>query len=478
MRKLWLVAVVAMLGCSDLFSTRADLVARAADHELTAEQLANWLSRIKGLKINADAAEFMANVWVDYTLVAEAVAQGTLPRDSAAVAEVMWPNVAEIKADLWYDHLLDERAPVTAAGADSVYREDSVRVFQHILFSVAPSATEAVREATRREARRVLRQARNGGDFAALATRYSGDPGSKDKGGFLVPNPRGSYVAPFDSAGWRLGEGEISNLVYTPFGIHIIKRPARSEARDVLLDWMREIAQQRLDSVYLVQLGEARNLKVSSSAPALIRQSLDDERGMRGSGKNLATFDGGALTVADFLRWVPALGPAASRQIRGAPDDQLHELVLQLGRNQLILDQADSAGMSMNELQWLGIRQEYDAKLDTLQALLRLGDDVTDPTLTPAQRSEVVGLKIDGYFDRVAAGLTRLLAPPPALPDVLRRNSTYEINMAGVARAADLATQAKDSVVGNQGSLQPAPGPPPVPGAAGADTAGAGGGGR
>jgi len=50
--------------------------------------------------------------------------------------------------------------------------------------------------------------------------------------------------------------------------------------------------------------------------------------------------------------------------------------------------------------------------------------------------------------------------------------------MAGVARAADLATQAKDSVVGNQGSLQPAPGPPPVPGAAGADTAGAGGGGR
>jgi hypothetical protein len=124
-----------------MFSTRADIVATAADHELTAEQLGDWLSRIKGLNINADAAEFLANVWLDYTLIAEAVAQGTLPEDSASVAAVMWPDVAEIKADRWYDHLVTSRNPLTEASADSVYNSDSIRIFQHVLFSVAPSAS-------------------------------------------------------------------------------------------------------------------------------------------------------------------------------------------------------------------------------------------------------------------------------------------------------------------------------------------------
>ena len=89
MRKLVWLAVLGAVGCSDAFSTRADIVATAADHELAAEELGEWLSRIKGLNINTDAAEFLANVWLDYTLIAEGVAQGTLPADSAAVASVM-----------------------------------------------------------------------------------------------------------------------------------------------------------------------------------------------------------------------------------------------------------------------------------------------------------------------------------------------------------------------------------------------------
>jgi hypothetical protein len=474
MRKLVWLAVLGAVGCSDAFSTRSDVVATAGDHELAAEQLGDWLSRIKGLNINTDAAEFLANVWLDYTLIAEGVAQGTLPQDSAAVAAVMWPDIAEIKSNRWYDHLINSRNPLTEASADSAYAADSIRVFQHILFSVAPSATDPVREATRAEARRVLNQVRRGNNFAALAAEYSGDPGSQNEGGYLAPSPRGSFVAQFDSAAWLLDEGAISDLVFSTFGIHIIKRPSRDEVRGPLLDWMREVAEQRLDSIYLTELGKTKNLRVASSAPALIRQALDDERGRWNSTKSLASFDGGDFTVADFLRWVPALGPTASRQIRSAPDEQLSELTLRLGRNRLILDQADSAGMALNELQWLGLRQQYDASIDTLRLVLRLGDDVTDATLTPAQRSEIVELKIDGYFGRVAAGLATLRAPPSALPQVLRARESYNVNMDGVHRATEVATER----VGQRGQgaqqgaspLRPAPGGPPLGG--GADSAG------
>jgi hypothetical protein len=465
MRKMLWIAVLGLAGCSDLFSTKADMVATAAGHELSVEQLGDWLSRIKGLQINPDAAEFLATVWVDYTLFAQAIADGTLADDSAAVAEAMWPDVAEIKAERWYEELLLSREIITEAMADSTYGGDEIRIFQHILFSVAPSASQSVRDATRRDAQNVLNRARRGEEFALMALELSGDPTSRSEGGYLPPNPRGAYVAPFDSAGWGLAPGELSGLVYTPFGIHIIKRPARAEARQFLLDYLRETAQEGLDSLYLIELGEAKNLEVTTSATALIHQALDDERGRQNSRAALATFDGGEFTVAEFLRWMPALGPTASRMARSAPDDQLEQLTIQLTRNRLLLDQADSAGIALNELQWLGVRQGYEMSVDSLRLLLNLGPDVVDSTLSASQRTEMVHLKIDGYFSLVAAGRVGLLAPPSALPSVLRQGQSYDVNLAGVGRAALLAADyLRERGGGGASPLQPATGPAPVPG--------------
>ncbi len=473
MRKLLWIAVLGIAGCADLFSTRAEMAATAAGHELPAEQLGDWLSRIKGLQVNPDAAEFLATVWVDYTLFAQAIADGTLPEDSAAVADAMWPRVAEIKAERWYQDLLLSREQITEATADSTYDGNEIRLLQHILFSVAPSASQTVRAATRQDAQNALTRARRGANFAEMALELSGDPTSRNDGGYLPPSPRGAYVAAFDSAGWALGPGEISGLVSTQFGIHIIKRPSKAEVRTFLLDWLLETAQLRLDSAYLVELGEAKNLQVTASATALIRQALDDERGMQNSRAALATFDGGEFTVAEFLRWMPALSPTAARMARSAPDDQLKELTIQLGRNRLLLDQADSAGIALNELQWLGVRQSYQASVDSLRVLLNLGSDVTDSTLTDAQRADLVQLKIEGYFGRVAAGIAGLMAPPPALPSVLRRGQTYDVSLPGVGRAAILASDyITERGQGGASPLQPASGPPPIPGATGTDGGG------
>jgi len=469
MRRLWVLAVVLTAGCGDFFSAHADLAAKAGPHELTTVELGNLLGRIKNLQLTPEAADLLSNIWVDYTLFAQAAAEGTLPEDSAAVAEVMWPELAEIKADRWYEALMARRAPVSDAVADSVYRADSVRVLQHILIRVPQGAQDAQRTAARRTAQEALAKVQRGEDFGAVAGEYSGDPGSRMDHGFLPPSPKGAFVAAFDSAAWSLGEGEVSGLVYTPFGIHIIKRPRREAIRERLTDWIREAAQRTMDSLYLKQLAADKDLKVSGSAPALVRQALDDEQGMRQSSKKLATFTGGAFTVADFLRWVPALGPVAARQIRQAGDEQLTDLVTQLGQNRLVLDQADSAGMQPSELQWLGVRQSYDAQVDTLKLLLRLDGDVTDPSLDEAARRQVVRLKIDQFFTRVAEGTVRLRPMPSLLATVLREREGYEVNIAAVNRAVEVA-QGDSTKSGAKGPLQPATGPPPIPGAAPADS--------
>jgi parvulin-like peptidyl-prolyl isomerase len=62
-----------------------------------------------------------------------------------------------------------------------------------------------------------------GADFAALATEWSGDPGSAQRGGDLDYFPRGVMVAPFEEAAFSTEPGQVSEIVESQFGLHIIR---------------------------------------------------------------------------------------------------------------------------------------------------------------------------------------------------------------------------------------------------------------
>lgn len=85
----------------------------------------------------------------------------------------------------------------------------------------------------REKAEEVLKRARAGEDFGKLAQEFSGDPGNKDKGGDLGFFGRGQMVKEFEDATYALKPGEISNVVQTPFGFHIIKlEEKKTETKD------------------------------------------------------------------------------------------------------------------------------------------------------------------------------------------------------------------------------------------------------
>ncbi|HSA94565.1 MAG TPA: peptidylprolyl isomerase [Acidobacteriota bacterium] len=99
---------------------------------------------------------------------------------------------------------------------------DKTASVRHILI-LTQGKTEAEKAEALKKIEGILARAKAGEDFAELAKQYSEDPGSKDNGGLYENFPRGQMVKPFDDAAFSVPVGEISNVVETNFGYHILK---------------------------------------------------------------------------------------------------------------------------------------------------------------------------------------------------------------------------------------------------------------
>ncbi|HSP96220.1 MAG TPA: SurA N-terminal domain-containing protein [Candidatus Dormibacteraeota bacterium] len=106
---------------------------------------------------------------------------------------------------------------------------------RHILFTVKPDASEADKAAARKQAEEVLAKAKGGADFAELAKQYSQDSTAAG-GGDLGSFARGVMTPPFEAAAFALEPGQVSDIVETQFGFHIIKLEEKTPARTASLE--------------------------------------------------------------------------------------------------------------------------------------------------------------------------------------------------------------------------------------------------
>lgn len=131
--------------------------------------------------------------------------------------------VSDQQVQEYYDEYLD------------TFKEKKQVKARHILFKLAENAAPEEEEKARQKAAEVLKEAKEGKDFAELAKKHSEGPTAKDGGdlGFFSEN---QMVKPFEEAAFKLQKGQVSDLVRTPFGYHIIKVEDVKEARTKSLE--------------------------------------------------------------------------------------------------------------------------------------------------------------------------------------------------------------------------------------------------
>ncbi len=158
---------------------------------------------------------------------------------------------------------------------------------------INPQKSSRLKSKAREFTESLLDSIKNGADFAELAKKYSDDPGSAKQGGELGFVKRGVFFPEFEAAAFQLDEGELSGIVESPVGFHIIelleRRGESIKTRHILVKIKSD---EESDYAAIELLNEIRDSLVNGykSFEYFAREYSDDEE-TAGKGGNLGTFE-------------------------------------------------------------------------------------------------------------------------------------------------------------------------------------------
>src|SRR5256885_12221722 len=218
-------AAFTLSACSslkDALNAHTSWVARAQSAELTVTRLAMLLGNSRA-PIRKDIAKSIANVWVDYQLLGVAAAHNDSLSDPKLIDEAMWPAIANLKARKWYDIVSKTWGVEDTTAAQRQWASGDMLAADHILL-----LTQNMNDAQKAEVKKkidAIRAKVSPVNFAATATANSQDTQTARQGGSLGIFPKGTMVPEFEKALQALKPGEISPVIQTNYGYHIIRRP-------------------------------------------------------------------------------------------------------------------------------------------------------------------------------------------------------------------------------------------------------------
>lgn len=461
---LLLVALPACDGFKEAMTAHADTAARAGSQELSVERLADLLAKSK-VPLKKEVAQSLADVWVNYQLIGMAGAAGDSLSDPKVIDEAMWPAYTQARTRKFYDIVSKGWASDDTTGMTEAYARGDFLSARHILFPVQGPPPAAGTDTMRTKAEAVLRQV-NAANFAQLAQKHGSD-GTAPRGGDLGVFTKGQMVPEFERAVASLKPGEIGPLVQTQFGYHIIRRSTFAEVEGQLAEPYKARKRTLGDSLYLANLETKAKVEVKPDAPKLLKGLATDFEGKRNDKAVLASYVGGSFTVARMAKWLAGFpNPDQIRgQIAQAPDSVVPLFVRNFVRNDLLLNQADSAKVQVDSTERAEIRRAFVALVTNTWTGLRVSPALlADSAKTTTEKERLAASRIEKYVDRLLGQEEQYIEIPAPLASALHEKFEWKINSAGLDKALESATKIRAKADSARTTNQP-PSAVPLPGA-------------
>jgi parvulin-like peptidyl-prolyl isomerase len=187
-----------------------------------------------------------------------------------------WKQKVQLQRGLIYDKFFETQFPdklkVAEDEAKKHYLENEKQLVQvrasHILIKTNINDTNEFKATAKAKAEELLKQLQDGADFAELAKANSDDPGSGPDGGDLGFFRRNRMVPPFESAAFELEINQLSDIVETGFGYHIIKVTDRRDAFEQLTDQVIRTLKRKKQGEFAKEYLESLKKEASIVYPA------------------------------------------------------------------------------------------------------------------------------------------------------------------------------------------------------------------
>ena len=450
--------LVACDGLKEALTAHVDVVAKAGTQELSVTRLSDMLGNAKiQVPVNRDVASLVArDLWVPYQLLASAAAHGDSLSDPKLIDDAASGMIERAKLEKFMQQVSSKMPSDT--GSQVSYESGANNLFaaRHILFLVPKGATPAVKDSVRRRAESVRAQVTSA-NFADLAKRYS-DDGSKQQGGELGVFPRGMMVKPFGDAVAALKPGEISNVVESEFGYHIIQRNTWDQIKGQYSQQAGDRTRQAAESVYITQAQASAKVQVKDNAVPLTKALAKDPITHRNDKEVLATWSGGEFTAGKLASVLMSDPRAAqlSQQIQQVPDSIVRQYVLQMAQRELLVKRADSAKMGPTPEEYANLHRDFVQAVGmTWQALRIDPKSLADSAKTPAERERLAAARIEAFLDKVMAGETQPIPVPAPLQIALMNKYDSKVNPAGIDRAVERALKVRAVADSTRAANQP-----------------------
>lgn len=349
------VAVVALVAACGDATSEDGVVARVDDYRLTVDEAVELLVDEERLAADVGIVESLAELWIDYTLLAEAVAEDSTLAD-IDVEPLVMRQIGQMMVFQLRDSVIQVDTFVTDEELRARYEAESPEIqlrASHIMLDVPPGADQAQRDSVRAALRALRQRVVDGADFAALARQFSQDPGTARMGGDLGYFTRGDMVAPFEQAALALEPGEVSDVVQTPMGLHIIRLDERRVQgfEEVAPQYRRQVQGrmvQEAESLFVAGLVDGADPQIAEGAAEIVRELASTPgSGLTGRAarRPLVEWTGGSITVGGLQELLRLENPALRNELAQGTDELVDDFLLSLARRDLLIREAESAGL-------------------------------------------------------------------------------------------------------------------------------------